>query len=84
MLTLTKAQIKPRLLEYLRLVEETGEEIIVTDHGRPAVRLVPIRPTDALTTVQAAWSRRVAEGGVRYDASEGVSPLPAEAWGDLA
>lgn len=31
------------MLEYFRRVEETGEELIVTDHNRPVVRVVPIR-----------------------------------------
>ena len=31
------------MLEYLRRVEETGEELIVTDNNVPVVRIVPIR-----------------------------------------
>lgn len=31
------------MLEYLRRVEETGEELIVTDNNQPVVRIVPIR-----------------------------------------
>lgn len=31
------------MLEYFRQVEETGEELIVTDHNRPVLRIVPIR-----------------------------------------
>jgi len=39
--TLSKAQLKPRLMEYLREVEEHGMELVVTHRGRPAVRIVP-------------------------------------------
>ena len=31
------------MLEHLRRVEETGEELVVTDKGRPVVKIVPIR-----------------------------------------
>jgi prevent-host-death family protein len=39
--TLSKAQLKPHLMEYLREVEELGMELVVTHRGRPAVRIVP-------------------------------------------
>lgn len=31
------------MLEYLRRVEETGVELIVTDNNEPTLRIVPIR-----------------------------------------
>ena len=31
------------MLEYFRKVEDTGEDLIVTDHGRPVVRVSAIR-----------------------------------------
>lgn len=37
-------ELKNRLSEYLRLVDE-GEEIIVTSHKRAVARLVPIQAT---------------------------------------
>lgn len=39
----SKGILKAKMLEYLRKVEETGEELVVTDNGVPAVRIVPIR-----------------------------------------
>lgn len=38
----SKSALKARMLEYLRKVEETGEELIVTDNNRPVVKVVPI------------------------------------------
>ena len=38
-LHVSKAEFKAKALEFLRRVEETGERIIVTDHGRPTVEL---------------------------------------------
>jgi prevent-host-death family protein len=39
----SKGVLKAKMLEYLRRVEETGEELIVTDNNVPVVRIVPIR-----------------------------------------
>ncbi len=39
MRTVTKSKLKPRLLEYLREIEETGEALVVTDRGRPVIRI---------------------------------------------
>ncbi len=80
---LSKAAFKAKALEYLRQVEETGEELIITDHGRPAVRIIPYRADEALTETQAAWGRRLGEGSVRYDAATATEPLPPSAWGEL-
>jgi prevent-host-death family protein len=43
MSTVSKNMLNGNMLEYLRQVEETGEELIVTDDGRPVVKVVPIR-----------------------------------------
>ena len=42
-LTIFKSKLKARLLEILREVEESGQQLIVTDHGRPVLRIVPIK-----------------------------------------
>ncbi len=40
-IVLSKSQFKPHALEYLRTVESTRQALIITDHGRPVVRVVP-------------------------------------------
>lgn len=42
--SISKSQFKPKSLAYLRDVEETGEALIITDRGRPVVRIEPYRP----------------------------------------
>lgn len=42
MATVGVRELRDRLSHYLRTVEETGESITVTDHGRPIAELVPI------------------------------------------
>jgi prevent-host-death family protein len=47
----SKSALKARMLEYFRKVEETGEELVVTDNNVPVLRIVPIRrrvPAEAL------------------------------------
>jgi prevent-host-death family protein len=40
-LIVSKSQFKPQSLEYFRRVEQTGEELVITDHGRPVLKVVP-------------------------------------------
>ncbi|NEP52920.1 MAG: type II toxin-antitoxin system Phd/YefM family antitoxin [Moorea sp. SIO3C2] len=37
MKTISKSLLKSKLLEFLELVESEGEEIVVTDRGKPVV-----------------------------------------------
>jgi prevent-host-death family protein len=43
MAEISKSALKAKLLEHLRSVEETGEELVVTDQGKPVLRIVPIK-----------------------------------------
>ncbi len=44
--TVSKSKFKPLALEYFRRVQETGEEIVITDHGKPVAKIVPFREED--------------------------------------
>ncbi len=37
----SKANFKAHALEIFRRVQETGEPVLITDHGRPVLRLEP-------------------------------------------
>ena len=54
MKTVSKSALKARMLEYFRQVENTQEELIVTDHHRPVLRILPFKtnklPTDIFGT----------------------------------
>ena len=39
----TKTKFKAHALEHFRHVEETGQTIIVTDHGKPVIEVRPYR-----------------------------------------
>lgn len=42
--TISKSKLKATMLEVFRELEATGQELIVTEHGRPVLKIVPIRP----------------------------------------
>ncbi len=43
---LSKSQFKPKALEIMRNVEQAGEAILITDHGKPVLELKPYTPVD--------------------------------------
>ena len=63
MKTVTKSVLKAKMLEYLRGVEETGEDLVVTDHGRPVVRVSAIRPKETAAKLFADLRGRVVYRG---------------------
>lgn len=38
---ISKSAFKARALEYFRRVQQSGEPLIITDRGKPVLRLVP-------------------------------------------
>ena len=50
----SKSQFKPRALHYFREVERTGKELIITDHGKPVLKIVPYskEPAEALKVLR--------------------------------
>lgn len=60
--TVSKSALKARMLEYFRRIEETGEELIVTDNNRPVLRIVPIRQRRPAEEVFADVRGRVVYG----------------------
>jgi prevent-host-death family protein len=73
--TVSKSALKAKMLEYFRRVEETGEELVVTDNHRPTVRILPIRQR-----VPAAQSFADVRGKVVYR-EDVLAPTESE-WGE--
>jgi antitoxin (DNA-binding transcriptional repressor) of toxin-antitoxin stability system len=42
----SKSEFKAKALEFFRLVEASGESVVITDHGKPALEVRPYRSTD--------------------------------------
>jgi antitoxin (DNA-binding transcriptional repressor) of toxin-antitoxin stability system len=40
---ISKSKLKAKMLEIFRYIEESGEEITVTDRGKPVLKIVPLK-----------------------------------------
>ena len=43
LMKVSKGVLKSKMLEYFRRVEQTGEELIVTNNNVPTLRVIPIK-----------------------------------------
>jgi prevent-host-death family protein len=70
--SVSKSKFKARALEYFREVERTGQALIVTDRGRPVLKIVPYRedPAESL--------RDLKDSVVRYEAP--FEPVGVDDW----
>ena len=39
--TVSKSHFKPRALQYFREIQESGQELIITDRSKPVIKIVP-------------------------------------------
>jgi prevent-host-death family protein len=74
--TVSKSKFQDRLSEYLREVENTGQELIITDHGKPVLRLVPYNQG-----IQKGILESLRGSVVRYD--DPTEPVGQEDWESL-
>ncbi len=72
MKTASVSTLKASLSEYLRQVK-AGEEVLVTEHGRPVAKLTPANTSEALPEYLRAMEK---QGLVK----RGVKKLPAGFW----
>jgi antitoxin (DNA-binding transcriptional repressor) of toxin-antitoxin stability system len=49
--TISKNKLKAKMLEIFRQLESSGEELIVTDHNKPVLRIIPIKQKATVATV---------------------------------
>lgn len=71
----SKSAFKAKALEYFREVESTGKELVITDHGKPVLKVVPYAydPAEALRALRGSV--------VRYD--DPLEPVGLEDWESL-
>ena len=71
----SKSAFKARALEFFRAVERTGRELVVTDHGRPVLKVVPYSrdPAEALKALRGSV--------LRYD--DPTKPVGEDDWESL-
>jgi len=49
--TISKSKLKAKMLEIFRQLESSGKELIVTDHDKPVLRIIPIKQKAAVGAV---------------------------------
>ena len=72
---ISKSKFKPRALKYFREVERTGKELIISDRGKPVLKIVPYteNPEEALKVLR--------DTVVKYD--DPTEPVGIEDWDAL-
>ena len=73
--TVSKSQFKPHSLEYFRRIEQTGEELIITDHGRPVLKVA------RYVTDPEECFRGLRNTVLKY--SDPLEPVGADEWEEL-
>ena len=76
MQNVSKSKLKSKLLELLRYVESEGEELIVTDRGKPVVKIS--KYSDSPATEELFGQMR---GKVKY--SEDLTTSTTEEWPEI-
>jgi prevent-host-death family protein len=56
---ISKSKLKPKMLEYFRKVEETGEPIVVTSHNKPVLKIEPIHASLKVSDVFGTYWGKV-------------------------
>ena len=75
--SISKSKLKANMLRIFRHIENTGEEMIVTDHNRPVLRIQPIAQKK---TVEEVFG--TVQGKVIY--CEDINTPTTDEWKDLS
>ena len=57
--TISKSKLKAEMLRIFRELEETGEELIVTDRNRPVLKISPYKPGKTVEEVFGPYQGKV-------------------------
>ena len=57
--TISKSKLQARMLEIFRQIEAEGSEIVVTDRGKPVLRIIPIKKKVTVSELFAGLQNRV-------------------------
>lgn len=77
MKTISKNQLKAKMLAIFREVEKSGEELIVTDRNRPVLKIVPLMKKKK--TFEEVFGPY--RGKIKY--TEPLEESTEDEWGDL-
>lgn len=57
--TISKSKLKAKMLEIFRQLEASGEELIVTDQGKPVLKIIPIKKEASVAEVFGDFQGKV-------------------------
>jgi antitoxin (DNA-binding transcriptional repressor) of toxin-antitoxin stability system len=56
----SKGVLKSHMLEYFREIERTGKELIVTDHRKPVLKIIPLeRKAQSTESIFKPYRKRI-------------------------
>ncbi len=73
--TISKSKLKAKMLEVFREIEASGNELIVTDHNKPVLRIVPIKEKSTVDDLFGSM-----KGKVIY--LEDINSPTVDEWGE--
>ena len=70
--TVSKSRFKPKALKYFREIQKKGRDLIITDHGKPVLKISPFRkkPQSVLEELRNSV--------LRYD--DPLEPIAQDDW----
>jgi antitoxin (DNA-binding transcriptional repressor) of toxin-antitoxin stability system len=57
--TISKSKLKAKMLEIFRQLETSGDELIVTDQGKPVLKIIPIKGKSSVKELFAEYQGKV-------------------------
>jgi len=77
-MVVSKGVLKAKMLEYFRKVEETKEELIVTNNNVPVLKVIPIQCDQA-----KSWAEIFSKSNrITYKSIEDLISSEDQEWGD--
>ena len=81
-ITVSKSKFKPQALAYFRRVQTSGKPLVITEHGRPVLRIVPFDAPGTSPGERTRQALNALRGSVtRYD--DPCAPVGVEDWETL-
>jgi antitoxin (DNA-binding transcriptional repressor) of toxin-antitoxin stability system len=57
--TISKSKLKANMLQIFRDLEASGEELIVTDHNRPVLKIIPFQEKQTVEEIFSTYQGQV-------------------------
>lgn len=73
--TVSKSRFKAKALEYFRKIEQNGQALIITDHGKPVLKIAPFEEKTQLVL------QELRNSVLRFD--DPLEPVALDDWDAL-